>query len=52
MKFIVEVEQNGKLSFLDIEICRYGNKYKTSLYTTNLLLVVYTQYLFLMPMKD
>ena len=32
MKFTFEVEQNDKLCFLDIDISRDGNKFKTSLY--------------------
>ena len=32
MKFFFDEEKNGKLSFLDVEVSREGNKFATTVY--------------------
>ena len=44
MKFSFEEEKNGKLSFLDVEVCREGNKFVTSVYRKPTFSGVYTHF--------
>ena len=39
-----EVEQNDKLCFLDVDISRDGNKFKTSLYRKPTFCGIYTNF--------
>ena len=50
MKFTFEVEQNDKLCFLNIEISRGGNKFKTSLYGKPTFSGIYTNFNSFIPM--
>ena len=50
MKFTFEVEQNDKLCFLNIDISRDGNKFKTSLYRKPTFSGIYTNFNSFIPM--
>ena len=42
MKFSLEEEKNGKLSFLDVEVSREGNTFATTVYRKPTFSNVYT----------
>ena len=44
MKFSFEEKKNGKLSFLDIEVSREGNKFATTVYRKPIFSGVYTHF--------
>ena len=44
MKFSFEEEKNGKLSFLDVEVSREGNKFATTVYRKPTFSGVYTHF--------
>ena len=44
MKFSFEEEKNGKLSFLDVEVSREGNKFATTVYYKPTFSGVYTHF--------
>ena len=49
MKFSFEKEKNGKLSFLDVEVSREGNKFVTSVYRKPSFSGVYTHFESFLP---
>ena len=44
MKFSLEEKKNGKLSFLDVEVSREGNKLVTTVYCKSTFSGVYTHF--------
>ena len=51
MKFSFEEEKNGKLSFLDVEVSREGNKFATTVYHKTTFSGVYTYFDSFLPTK-
>ena len=52
MKFSFEEEKNGKLSFLDVEVSREGNKFATIVYRKPTFNGVYTHFDSFLPTTD
>ena len=51
MKFSFEEEKNRKLSFLDVEVSREGNKFATTVYRKTTFSGVYTYFDSFLPTK-